>query len=254
MAANAGLANLKVSEDAVSLVAKLAEKIHELSKKAIEERGVFTIALSGGSTPKALYEYMATKYKTKMAWDKIKFFLGDERCVTHDDPDSNFKMIDQAMFSKVPVPRTSIYPTQGQDKNPEVCAKNYQKTLAHAFKIEPGEIPVFDLILLGLGPDGHTASLFPGTLALTENKQTFVANWVQKFNRQRLTLTYPVLNAARHVIFLVSGKGKSDILASVLQSPEAGYPAQKVNPVTGTLEWFIDKPAAEQLNTVRSKN
>ncbi len=254
MAANAGLANLKVSDDAAQLVTKLAERIYELSQEAIAERGVFTISLSGGSTPKVLYEYLATKYKDKLAWDKIKFFLGDERCVKHDDPDSNFRMIDQAMFARVPVPRTSQYPTQGQDKNPEICAKNYQKTLAHAFKIELGEIPVFDLILLGLGPDGHTASLFPGSVALAETKQTFVANWVQKFSRQRLTMTYPVLNAARNVIFLVSGKGKADILASVLQSPDAGYPAQKVNPTSGSLEWYVDRPAAEQVSAVRSKN
>ncbi len=248
MAADIELANLNVSPDAATLTANLAGAIDKLSQEAIRQRGRFTISLSGGSTPKALYEYLANNYKDRLAWGKTLFFLGDERCVADDDKDNNGKMIMEAMLSKVPVPKANIFRTEGQDKDPKAAASKYQQRIGDAFKVQPAETPVFDLILLGLGPDGHTASLFPGTAALGEDKQWFVANWVPKFDSHRLTSTYPLINAARHIIFLVSGEAKAEILAGVLKSPQANYPAQKIRPHSGTLTWFVDRPAAALLN------
>jgi 6-phosphogluconolactonase len=239
---------LVVFGDSKALVSALALKIFEESEKAIKERGVFTLSLSGGSTPKALYEHLASKYKEKLQWSKILFFLGDERCVAHDDKDSNFKMITTAMFSQAAVPPTNIFPTVDQDTDPELSASKYHKSMIDAFKVPINTVPVFDFVLLGLGPDGHTASLFPESKALTEEKHTFVANWVDKFNSYRLTSTYPLLNAARHVVFLVSGDGKAEIMKSIFSASEVKYPAQKVRPTSGKVEWYVDKPAVALLN------
>lgn len=246
---NSKESQLVVFGDSKALVVALAKTIFEESEKAIKERGVFTLSLSGGSTPKALYEHLASKYKEKLQWSKILFFLGDERCVAHDDKESNFKMITTAMFSQAAVPPTSIFPTVDQDTDPELSASKYHKTMIDAFKVPINAVPVFDFVLLGLGPDGHTASLFPDSKALTEEKQTFVANWVEKFNAYRLTSTYPLLNAARHVVFLVSGDGKAEIMKDIFSSKEIKYPAQKINPTSGKLEWYVDKAAAALIST-----
>ena len=239
---------LVVFGDSKALVSALAQTIFEESEKAIKDRGVFTLSLSGGSTPKALYEHLASKYKEKLQWSKILFFLGDERCVAHDDEDSNFKMITKAMFSQAAVPPTNIFPTVDQDTDPELSASKYHKTMVDAFKISINAVPAFDFVLLGLGPDGHTASLFPESKALLEEKQTFVANWVEKFQSYRLTSTYPLLNAARHVVFLVSGDSKAQIMKSIFSASENKYPAQKVKPTSGKVEWFVDKAAAALLD------
>jgi 6-phosphogluconolactonase len=239
---------LIVFGDSQALVATLAQRIFEESEKAIKEKGVFTLSLSGGSTPKALYEHLASKYKEKLQWSKILFFLGDERCVAHDDKDSNFKMITAAMFSQAAVPPTNIFPTVDQDTDPELSASKYHKTMVDAFKISINSVPIFDFILLGLGPDGHTASLFPDSKALSETKRTFVANWVEKFQSYRLTSTYPLLNAARHVVFLVSGEGKAEIMKSIFSSSGNKYPAQGVKPPFGKVEWFVDQAAVALLD------
>ncbi len=243
---------LETYENSDKLVQNLAEHIYDLSKLAMEARGQFTISLSGGSTPKALYEYLAKEYAEKMSWGSILWFLGDERCVPHDSEESNYRMINEALFTKAPVPRSNVFATEGQDKDPKASASHYEALMRQVVASRSNGIPCFDLILLGLGPDGHTASLFPGSDALKENERFFVANWVEKFNAFRLTTTYPVLNNARNVVFLASGAGKADILNKVLHSPEAGYPAQKVQPTPGRLQWFVDKAAVELVNTASS--
>ncbi|HEY9684617.1 MAG TPA: 6-phosphogluconolactonase [Oculatellaceae cyanobacterium] len=244
--------HLQVYDTDEKLVEALAEHIYDLSKLALETRGQFTVSLSGGSTPKVLYEYLADAYAKKMSWGSILWFLGDERCVPHTSEESNYRMIDQALFSKAPVPRSNVFATEGQDTDPKASASHYEALMRQVVPSRSNEIPCFDLILLGLGPDGHTASLFPGSAALKEQDRCFVANWVEKFNAHRLTTTYPVLNNARNVIFLASGKGKAQILNEVLNSPDAGYPAQKVQPTPGRLQWFVDKAAVELLNTASS--
>ena len=243
---------LEIYDTDEKLVEGLAEHIYDLSKLALETRGQFTISLSGGSTPKALYEHLAAAYAKKLDWGSILWFLGDERCVPHDSDESNYRMINEALLSKAPVPRSNVFATEGQDSDPKASASHYEALMRQVVPSRSNDIPCFDLILLGLGPDGHTASLFPGSAALKEQERCFVANWVEKFNSNRLTTTYPVLNNARNVIFLASGKGKAQILNEVLNSPEAGYPAQKVQPTPGRLQWFVDKAAVELLNTASS--
>jgi 6-phosphogluconolactonase len=233
-------------------VQNLAEHIYDLSKLALDARGQFTISLSGGSTPKALYEYLASAYSEKLSWGSIFWFLGDERCVPHDHADSNYKMINESLFTKAPVPRSNVFPTEGQDKDPKAAAARYDAIMRQVVPSRSSNIPCFDLILLGLGPDGHTASLFPDSAALKEQEKCFVENKVEKFKAFRLTTTYPVLNAARNVIFMAAGKEKAEILNKVLNQPDAGFPAQKVQPTPGRLQWFVDKAAVELMNTASS--
>jgi 6-phosphogluconolactonase len=245
-AVDKGNVQLAISDDAKSLVASLADKFCRLADSFIKHTGRFTVALSGGSTPKALYELLATpEYQNRVNWSKVLFFLGDERCVPHDDGESNFLMINTALLSKIPIPKENVFATQGQDKDPKAAAAQYEESLKKVFAGQG--VPQFDLILLGLGPDGHTASLFPESDALKEEARFYVANFVKKFDSYRLTLTYPVLNRAKEVIFLVSGDGKADIVKEVIEGKDKKYPSQFVQPKSGNLTWFMDRAAASKL-------
>jgi len=226
-----------------------AELVAHTAKEAVEERGRFTLALSGGSTPRNLYNLLATNARTSLPWDRMFFFFGDERHVPPTDNDSNFRMANEAMLSKAPVPQANIFRVPAENPDASAAAEAYEQSLQKFFALEPGQFPVFDLILLGLGPDGHTASLFPGTAALQDKTRLVVANWVEKFNTFRITFTLPVLNAARCVAFLVSGTDKAPALESVLQSDAPGeqYPAKLVHPANGKLIWLVDRAAASGL-------
>ncbi len=228
-----------------------AELVARAAKEAVDERGRFTIALSGGSTPRSLYNLLATNARTSLPWDRMFFFFGDERHVPPTDKDSNFRMANEAMLSKLSIPEGNIFRVLGEMPDAAAAAEAYDQTLRKFFALEPGQFPVFDLILLGLGPDGHTASLFPETAALQEKSKLVVANWVEKFNTHRITFTLPVLNAARCVAFLVSGTDKANALQSVLQGDAPGekYPAKLVQPTNGKLIWLIDRAAASGLST-----
>ena len=199
-----------------------AEEVIKATNEAVAERGRFTIALSGGSTPKSLYNLLATNARTVLPWDKMFFFWGDERHVPPTDPESNYRMTDEAMLAKVPVPPGNVFRILAENPDAAAVAEDYEKTLRKFFKLEPDSVPRFDLILLGLGPDGHTASLFPGTAALHEKSRLVVANWVEKLKTHRLSLTLPVLNAARCVAFLVSGTDKATVLKTVLEEDAPG--------------------------------
>jgi 6-phosphogluconolactonase len=212
---------------------------------AIRARGRFTIALSGGSTPKRLYALLATK--PNIPWDKIYFFWGDERHVPPDHPESNYRMVHEALLSKVPVPSENIFRIHTEEKDAAAAALQYEQTLKDFFHLSPGEFPRFDLILLGIGPDGHTASLFPGSPALNEHQRLVVANPVEKFHTDRLTFTFPVLNAAATVIFLASGPDKASMLHEVLENHDANLPSQQVRPINGRLLWLVDSAAATGL-------
>jgi 6-phosphogluconolactonase len=177
------------------------------------------------------------------------FFWGDERHVPTTDPDSNYRMAEETMLSKVPVPPGNVFRMAAENPDAAAVAEEYEKTLRKFFALEPGQVPVFDLILLGMGPDGHTASLFPGTAGLQEKSRLVIANWVEKMKTSRLTFTLPVLNAARCVTFLVSGTDKAAVLRTVLEGdvPAEQYPAMLVRPTDGKLIWLVDRAAASEL-------
>lgn len=233
------------------LFAAAAEEVVRAANDAVAERGRFTIALSGGSTPKNLFNLLATNARTVLPWDRMFFFFGDERHVPPTDPESNYHMADESLLSKVPVPPGNVFRIPAENPDAAAAAAAYEKTLQKFFALQPGQFPVFDLILLGMGPDGHTASLFPGTAGLQEKSRLVIANWVEKFKTSRITLTLPVLNAARCVTFLVSGTDKAPALHAVLDSDAPGeqYPSKLVRPTDGKLIWLVDRAAASELST-----
>ena len=233
------------------LFAAAAEEVVRAANDAVAERGRFTIALSGGSTPKNLFNLLATNARTVLPWDRMFFFFGDERHVPPTDPESNYHMADESLLSKVPVPPGNVFRIPAENPDAAAAAAAYEKTLEKFFALQPGQFPVFDLILLGMGPDGHTASLFPGTAGLQEKSRLVIANWVEKFKTSRITLTLPVLNAARCVTFLVSGTDKAPALHAVLDSDAPGeqYPSKLVRPTDGKLIWLVDRAAASELST-----
>lgn len=233
------------------LFAAAAEEVVRAANEAVAQRGRFTIALAGGSTPKSLYNLLATNARTALPWDRMFFFWGDERHVPPTDSDSNYRMADEAMLAKIPVPAANVFRMKTENPEAAAVAEDYEQTLRKFFQLEPGQLPTFDLILLGMGPDGHTASLFPGTAALQEKSRLVFANWVEKMKTYRITLTLPVLNAARCVIFLVSGTDKAPALHAVLEEDVAGeqYPAKLVRPTQGKVIWLVDRAAASSLSS-----
>ena len=228
-----------------------AEEIIRDAADAVAQRGRFTIALSGGSTPRNLYTLIAANASASLPWDQMFFFWGDERHVPSGDPESNYRMARETLLSKIRVPAANIFPIPAENPDASVAAESYEQTLRKFFDVASGEFPRFDLILLGMGPDGHTASLFPETAALQEKSRLVVANWVEKLKTSRITLTLPVLNAARCVAFLVSGTDKAAVLREVLEGngPAEKYPSKLVRPGEGKLIWFVDRAAASELST-----
>jgi 6-phosphogluconolactonase len=228
-----------------------AEEVLHAASEAIALRGRFTIALSGGSTPKNLYTLIAANASASLPWAQMFFFWGDERHVPPEDAESNYRMAEQTLLSKTPIPTANIFRVPTENPDASAAAEIYEQTLRNFFALSPGQVPRFDLILLGMGPDGHTASLFPETAALQERSRLVVANWVEKLKTNRITLTVPVLNAARRVAFLVSGTDKAAVLHEVLEgnAPAEKYPAKLVRPTEGKLIWFLDRAAASQLST-----
>ena len=238
-------ADIRILNTPQELSQAAAAEFISLASTAIRDHEKFSVALSGGSTPKSLYSVLAT---ATLSWEKIFFFWSDERHVPPDHPESNYRMAKEALLSIVPVPPENIFRVRAEEKDANVVAKDYEEALRSFFGLRPGEFPRFDLILLGLGPDGHTASLFPNTAALNETKLLVVANWVEKFKANRITFTYPVLNNAACVIFLVSGADKADMVRTVLEDGRADLPSQRVHPVNGRLLWLLDKGAASKLS------
>lgn len=224
-----------------------AEKFIEIANDAITKRGQFTVVLAGGSTPKELYKLLAVK---NIDWSKVFFFFGDERNVPIDSDESNFKTANETLFKPLKITR-HIYRWQTEFKNPTKIAQNYAGKIKSFAVAKSGKsIPVFDLILLGMGDDGHTASLFPHTKALHETEKTTAANWVEKLNTWRFTLTFKTINNARNIIFLVKGEDKAEVLRSVLEGefrPDE-LPSQNIKPEQGNLLWLLDKNVAKLLN------
>ena len=238
-----------ICRDAGDLALKAAEQFVLLADAAIARSGRFAVALSGGSTPRALYELLGSAgYRDRVDWPRVHLFWGDERCVPPDHPESNFRMVQETLLAKVRMPPENIHRMMGE-KEPAEAAAAYEQELREFFALKPGQMPRFDLILLGLGEDGHTASLFPGTAALDETDRWVAAVYVEKLQSHRLTLTLPVINAAAQVTFLVAGASKAKIVSDILASDSAplDYPAVKVRPVDGRLAWIIDRDAARNL-------
>jgi 6-phosphogluconolactonase len=234
------------------LIKAAADRLLAEVESAVAARGVARIAISGGNTPRPMFELLATEpYLSKMPWDKMQLFWVDERCVPPDHPYSNYRMTREAMLDKVPLPQQQVFRMEGE-LDPQQAADNYQAILQQRFKIEPGQFPVFDAILLGMGDDGHTASLFPHTAALHEQTLTVVANHVPQKDTWRITLTLPVLLAGRDVSFLIEGSDKAEVLKEVLLGPydPETHPSQLIRPVSGRLLFLLDEGAGAELPTV----
>jgi 6-phosphogluconolactonase len=236
---------IKIVPDAVTLARVGADEFHRAAEAAVQERGRFSVALSGGNTPRAVYFLLASEHKN-LPWDRIHIFFGDERHVPPDHPDSNFRMASESLLSKVPIPEKNIHRIHAE-LEAEAAATEYDQQMRDFFHLSNRDWPRFDLIFLGIGEDGHTASLFPGSKALTEESSRVTANWVDKFKTFRITLTLPVINHAAEVVFMVSGAGKSQILGEILQPGSQKYPAQSVRPENGRLLWLVDEDAGSLL-------
>lgn len=230
--------DLRILETPGNLARAAAQLFVARSSEAVAQRGLATIALSGGSTPKLLYQLLADPneaFRDQVPWPSIHFFWTDERHVPPDHPESNYRMANEAMLSHVPVMRDNVHRVMSENPDAEAAAEDYEKMVMRT--------PRFDLILLGLGTDGHTASIFPESEVLRETKRLVAAPWVEKLKSYRITMTLPLINNAALVVFLVSGAEKAEIVKEVLGGPKR-YPAQEVN---GEVMWMLDREAAGKL-------
>jgi 6-phosphogluconolactonase len=235
-----------VKPDPSAVARAAAERIVAQASAAIADRGKFSVALAGGSTPGATYALLASdKFAARVDWPRVHVFWGDERCVPPHDPGSNYRMADEALLSNVPIPANNLHRVRGE-LEPQAAAESYAAEL-RAFFGAPW--PRFDLVLLGMGNDGHTASLFPGSAALQETEQPVVAVTAHYQDRPacRVTLTPRAINGSRQVLFLVSGGAKAGTLQAVLEGPGGRHPAQHIRPRAGQLTWLLDAAAASQL-------
>ena len=242
VAPDGAIADAIVYSDALELVAAAAGLVVSLANEAISARGKFSIALSGGNTPKPVYERLAL---TKLDWTRVHVYFGDERCVPPNDPLSNYRMAKEALLDKIAIPPANVRRMRGEDP-PDEAARRYEQALREGL----GEDGRLDLVLLGLGDDGHTASLFPGLAAVTETQRWVFASYVEVTGKWRMSLTPPVINAARTVAFLVEGAGKADVLRRVLLGPRQPVvlPAQSVRPTERPAIWLLDVAAAARLD------
>lgn len=251
---------LKVFADPMEVARAAARYFVEQCRESVARYNGFAVALSGGSTPKLLYHLLADPnepFSKEIAWNKTHFFFTDERNVPPDHADSNYRMVYEAMFSHAPIPKQNIHRILGEKSKAEEAAQDYEIELRGFF----GEaIPAFDLVLLGLGEDGHTASLFPHSPSLKETQRLVVAPYVEKLNAYRISLTLPVLNNAKATMFLVTGASKATVLREVIQTDKKTdkkpdlYPAQAISPTSGAVSWFVDKAAARLCSTSNSSN
>jgi 6-phosphogluconolactonase len=253
-------ANVRVYRDADELALKAAQYFARLADQYVIGNGHFTVALAGGETPQAMFKLLAQEpFYSTVPWSMTYFFWTDERCVPPTHPDSNYRVAHELLLSKVPVKSENIFRFAAEEADLERAAQSYDMTLRNFFIAGPGAnrrgtaplvaFPRLDLILLGMGADGHTASLFPGTAALSINNRIAVANYVPQRDEHRLTLTVPTINNARNATFLVSGVGKAETLRQVLEGPPrpAELPSQLIKPGNGSLLWLIEEAAALKL-------
>lgn len=237
---------LDKQDDAVSAA---AEFVATLSEECTRGGNRFTIALAGGSTPEPLYNLLASPtYVERVEWDSWNVFWSDERSVPPGDSDSNYRMARNALLDRVPIPSDQVHRIRGEN-SPQAAAVEYEHAIREVIRVR---IPCFDLLLLGMGHDGHTASLFPETNALREKSRLVAANWVPHLDSYRITFTLPLINAARSIAFLVTDESKAEALSRVLQPGDGGpsLPASLVRPASGTVHWFLTRAAARRLEEV----
>jgi 6-phosphogluconolactonase len=242
------IGDLRIHADADALIEAAAQRWLEVANNAISARGKFHVALSGGTTPRALYRLIAQpKFAERIPWDRVHVYFGDERTVPPDHADSNFRMAKEALLDRVAVPGANIHRIEAELEDPHAAASAYTRTLTTNLPLSAQGVVQFDLLLLGVGTDGHIASLFPATPVLHERARLVEAVYVEKMDRWRITLTLPVIDHARHVMILVSGDAKAPIMRDVFGARHTPpYPVQLINP-QGILEWHIDQAAAALL-------
>lgn len=243
---------IEIVESVEALTRRAAEEFVNCAEASVRARDRFTVALSGGSTPRSLFQLLVdsgSPFRTRVPWEKCHFFWGDERHVPPDHPDNNYRMAREAMFSKISIAPQNVHRIKTENPVAQKAAEDYAQELRAFFRLAQGQLPRFDLVFLGMGPDGHTASLFPGTDALREQTRLVAAPWVEKFSTYRVTLTAPILNNAGQIIFLIAGSDKAEALREVLQGSYQPhlYPAQLIRPTAGQLLWLVEKTAARLL-------
>lgn len=247
-------ADVQLLPDAEALYRAAAAEFAKAAVEAMQAKGSFTVTLSGGSTPAGMYSLLANDpaFREQVQWDKTYFFWGDERHVPPDHKDSNYRMAHEALLSKVNVPADHVWRIKGEYEDAKAAADEYERTLRSFFQLKHGRFPRFDLVLLGMGPEAHTASLFPGSSALHEEERLVVSTWVGKLYTERITLTAPVLNNAACVLFLIQGEEKAPALKAVLEGPYEPdqLPAQLIRPPRGKLLWLVEHSAGRLLSTV----
>lgn len=242
--------NMLAFSDIESLSVKAAELFLDLSEKTISEKKIFIAGVSGGSTPETLYTLLgSTPFRDNVDWSHIHLFWTDERFVPHDHEESNYRLLYDRLLSRISIPPENIHPVRTDSASPAHAAECYEEEISNFFHLSAGEFPAFDLIMLGMGEDGHTASLFPSSRSLEEKTRLACPVYMKKPNPDRVTLTLPVLNNSKQILFLVAGRSKSKVLKAVL-TPEQRhkYPAGMIEPAGGILKWLIDEEAAEELN------
>jgi 6-phosphogluconolactonase len=244
---------IRILSDGAAIAQRAAHEFVQAAASAVREKGAFSVALAGGSTPKALYNLLATDaaLRSQVPWDKMHLYFGDERHVGPEHPDSNFRMASEAMISKAPLKPEQVTRIKGEYPDTEQAALEYEKALRESFKLKDGEYPRFDLLLAGMGNEGHTLSLFPGTKALHANGRVVMRNWVGKLYTERITLTAPAASNAARIMFMVTGADKALALKAVLEGPyePEQLPAQSLQPKNGKLLWLVDMAAGGMLST-----
>lgn len=239
-----------VLPDTEGLARRAAEIFAQTAAEAVKARGVFSVALCGGNTPRALYALLAeASFRRRIPWRKSHFFWGDERRVPPEHPDSNYGLAQKTLLGSVPVPPSNVHRIWAELPDADEAAARYERVLREHFKLPAGRPPRFDLVLLGLGADGHTASLFPGSPALDDKCRLVRAVWVEKLKAHRITLALPVINNASNVLFMVNGKDKAAAARQVLEGADHAkpLPAGLVKPAHGRLYWLLDSQAASLL-------
>jgi 6-phosphogluconolactonase len=245
-----------ILKDNAAIARRAADEFVKMAQSAVSRKGSFAVALSGGSTPKLLYSLLATDadLRAKVPWDKMQLFFGDERHVGPDDAQSNFKMASESMITKAALKPEQVHRMKGEYPDAERAAKEYEEDLRTHFQLKDAELPRLNLVLAGMGDEGHTLSLFPGTKALHPQGRAVVRNWVGKLYTERITMTAPLANNAEMILFMVAGKEKALALKGVLEGPyePEQLPAQLLQPTNGKLLWLVDQAAGSMLsNAIR---
>ena len=236
--------DLKIFADNPSVAAEFAKCFRDHVNNLDQDK--ITVCLSGGSTPKLLFEVLAANYADSIDWSRIHFFWGDERCVAPEDEQSNYGECKKLLLDKISIPVTNIHRIVGES-DPEMEAKRYSETIKDHVKLDKTGMPIFDIIILGMGGDGHTASIFPHQMELLTSKNVCEVAVHPESGQKRVTITGPIINAANFVVFLITGAGKADVLATVYDGSGKQYPATHVQPKSKQLAFFLDEAAAAKI-------